>query len=118
MMKKLILAASMSAIALGCNSARPVAQNVVATNGTPERAQTAIAHNTEMTAPPASNTTSHWKQSGTPIETKDLDAAIAAAEVALKKDASNDALKKKLGDAYYNRATALTQAQQYASALG
>ena len=54
---------------LGCNSAKPVVQNTntPATNGTPEKAQTAIAHTTENQNPPtAANvangaTTSTWK---------------------------------------------------------
>ena len=122
MIKKIVFTASLAALALGCNSAAPVAQNSVPVSGTPERAQTAIAHNTETSAPPSTSDApggrSHWKQSGQPIETKDLDAAIAAAEVALKKSPSDEGLKKKLGDAYYKRAAALTEAQQYASALG
>ncbi len=122
MIKKIVFTASLAALGFGCNAAPPVAQNAVPASGTPERAQTAIAHNTEISAPPASNDApggrSHWKQSGEPIETKDLDSAIAVAEVALKKNPSDDGLKKKLGDAYYKRASALTEARQYASALG
>src|SRR3954471_12342120 len=99
MIKKIVFTASLAALALGCNSAAPVAQNSVPVSGTPERAQTAIAHNTETSAPPASSDVpggrSHWKQSGQPIETKELDAAIAAAEVALKKSPSDEGLKKK-----------------------
>jgi tetratricopeptide (TPR) repeat protein len=110
-------------ITFACNSARPVAQNSnVVVPASSERPQTAIAHNTDLQAPPSSapasnGTTSHWKQSGTPIDTKDLDSAVAAAEVALKKDPST-ANKQKAADAYYKRAEALTKAQQYASALG
>ena len=123
----MIKALTLSAICLitfGCNSARPVGQNSNATvAGSNDRPQTAIAHNTESVAPPsgvpASNgTTSHWKQSGTPIDTKEFDTAIAAAEVALKKDPASAANKQRAADAYYRRAEALTKAQQYASALG
>ena len=113
-----LIALSLSVVTFGCNSAAPVVKNTVPANGPPERTQTAIAHNTETSSPPASNNTSHWKQSGDPIDTKDLDAAVAAAEVASKKSPTDEALKKKLGEAYYNRATALTEARQYASALG
>lgn len=102
------------------NAARPVAQNTT-TTGTPEKAQTAIAHSSEnQTPPPASNTatTSKWKQSGDPIDTKEFDTAIATAEVALKKKPDDMAVKKALADAYFTRAEALTKAKQYASALG
>jgi tetratricopeptide (TPR) repeat protein len=118
-MKQYLIIVASGLLAFGCNSARPVATNTTNTAAPAinERPQTQIAHgdNPQM---PAGNTTSHWKQSGEPIETKELDTAIAAAEVAQKKAPSDEALKKKLGDAYYKRAMALTDAKQYASALG
>lgn len=120
-MKKLLLVIAAASVGTACNSAAPIAQNnSPAANTASERPQTAIAHNTTQAAPAANanGTTSHWKQSGEPIDTKELDSGIAAAEVALKKDSNNDALKKKTADAYFKRAMALTDARQYASALG
>lgn len=123
-MNKALFLLAACAASMACNSATPVVQNSnVTVNTSAERPQTAIAHNTEMQAPraaaPAGNgTTSHWKQSGEPIDTKEFDTAIAAAEVGLKKNPSDGALKKKLGEAYHKRASALTEARQYASALG
>jgi tetratricopeptide (TPR) repeat protein len=61
---------------------------------------------------------SKWRQSGTPIDTSEFDAAIAEAEKNLKSEPNDEAAKKALSEAYYKRAFALTQAQQYASALG
>lgn len=124
MNKKLFALPLAALLTLACNSAKPVAQNSapVAANSA-EKSQTAIAHNSSQ-APPSDpgattgGTTSHWKQSGDPIDTKEFDSAVAAAEVALKKDANNETLKKKTADAYFKRAMALTDARQYASALG
>lgn len=86
-----------------------------------EKPQTAIAHSLENQAPkddPAAGQKSKWTQSGDPIDTKEFDAAIAAAEVALGKKPSDADAKKALSAAYFNRAEALTKARQYASALG
>lgn len=102
-----------------CNNAAPVAQNTTPTaNSSPERSQTAIAHSSENQTPLPANGSSKWKQSGDPIDTKEFDTAIAAAEVAFNKKANDPAVKKSLAEAYYKRAVALTDARQYASALG
>jgi tetratricopeptide (TPR) repeat protein len=98
-----------------CGSApRPVAENSTANSAAPfanERPQTAIAHTTENGTPPAANgDKSHWTQRGNAIDTSTFDAEIAKAEK------SGD--KKAISAAYLKRANALTQAGQYASALG
>lgn len=99
-----------------CGSApRPVAENSTSNSAVPlsnERPQTAIAHTTENGTPPPANggEKSHWTQRGNAIDTSTYDAEIAKAEK------SND--KKALAAAYLKRANALTQAGQYASALG
>jgi tetratricopeptide (TPR) repeat protein len=102
--------------ALGCmNTPQPIAQNSNAAGPANERKQTAIAHGPSERQPsPASNSTgggSKWTQSGDPIDTASLDAAI---EKALKTPDN----KKALAEAYLARANALTAARQYASALG
>ncbi len=80
------------------------------------------AHTTENQNPPMSNvnspTKSSWSQSGDPIDTKQFDAAIAAAEKALKTKPSDEAAKKALAEAFFKRGFALTEARQYASAIG
>ena len=110
--------------ATGCNSAaRPVAENANSpvAQSTQERPQTAIAHSLENQQPPSEANTagrSKWTQGGDPIETKALDSEIAKAEKALSTKPTDEAAKKALATAYFNRATALTKARQYASALG
>ena len=128
---KFIIVLSLAMVAIGCNNAAtPVAQNSTAIppSSSPEKQQTAIAHTLENQTPNpnvASNSAapaggkSKWTQSGDPIDTKDFDATIASAEVALKKTPNDTAIKKKIADAYFARGMALTQpARQYASALG
>jgi tetratricopeptide (TPR) repeat protein len=88
-----------------------------------ERPQTAIAHTTEgMPAQqaPQGNAPSggKWSQSGEPIDTARFDGVIAEAERAVKAKPNDEAAKKTLSQAYFDRADALTQARQYASALG
>lgn len=109
---------------VGCdNAGKPVAQstNSAAVASSTEKPQTAIAHSLENQTPKNDAPTgekSKWTQSGDPIDTKELDKAIASAEVALGKKPSDNAAKKALATAYFNRAEALTGARQYASALG
>lgn len=111
-------------VSFGCDTAgRPVPQNMnsAATSSKNEKLQTAIAHSLENQTPnntEQSGGKSKWTQSGDPIDTKEFDAAIASAEVALGKKPSDATEKKALGAAYFNRAEALTKARQYASALG
>ena len=105
------------------NAARPIAQNsnISSAASPPEKSQTAIAHSLENQQPPSdanSSGKSKWKQSGDPINTKEFDMAIASGEVNLRKKPDDDAAKKTLASAYYKRAVALTDARQYASALG
>jgi tetratricopeptide (TPR) repeat protein len=118
---KLAIVSLAACLALGCsNAATPVAQsnNSVTTTKSPEKSQTAIAHSSEnqtqpQAVPPASGEKSKWTASGDPIDTKAFDSAIASAE-----KAAGGKPSKALGDAYYKRAVALTEARQYASALG
>jgi len=124
-MKTLILGISLC-FAIGCsNAARPIAQsnNTATVTATPEKAQTAIAHSSENSAPdpyarPSGESNSKWTASGDPIDTKAMDTAIMSAEKALSGKPNDAAAKKSLGDAFYKRAMALTEARQYASALG
>ena len=66
---------------------------------------------------PKSETKSKWTQSGTPIDVSAYDAEIAKSEKDVKAKSDN-AAKKKLAEFYIKRGVALTDARQYASALG
>jgi tetratricopeptide (TPR) repeat protein len=119
---RLFILTALCALTLSCTeSARPVAQNSNAAMPTKnsERPQTAIAHGPQEKAPDTSTgTKSKWTQGGDPIDTKELDASIASAEKALSAKPADAEAKKALGAAYYDRAVALTDVRQYASALG
>ncbi len=125
MMKTLILTITVCFL-IGCsNAAKPIAQssNASAVTATPEKAQTAIAHSAENNEPgpytrPGGESSSKWTASGDPIDTKEFDAAIMSAEKALSGKAGDATAKKSLGDAFYKRGMALTEARQYASAIG
>ena len=82
-----------------------------------EQLQDSRAHTTEN-QPPLQSTGGKWTQSGDPIDTKEFDAKIAAAEKALKAKPSDESAKKAVAEAYFERGVALTEARQYASALG
>jgi tetratricopeptide (TPR) repeat protein len=57
-------------------------------------------------------------QSGTPIDTSEYDQEITKAEKASKAKPKDEQAKKALAEGYLKRAIALTEARQYASALG
>ena len=107
-----------------CDNAgpKPVANsNAVNTSQNSAAPQTVIAHSTEnKTAPMAnSNTKTKWTQSGDPIDTKSLDAAIAdATKMKVTGPDTESSKNQALAEAYFSRAMALTEARQYASALG
>ncbi len=121
-MKRLTLILSAAAFAAACaNSPQPIQQNANSAAGNTERPQTAIAHTTENQKPqmpPAGGEKGKWSQSGDPIDTKKFDASVASAEKALAGKPADAAAKKALATAYFERAVALTDARQYASALG
>ena len=114
----IIFAVALSLI--GCNRATPVVVNV--NSNTPsrvDRSQTAIAHTTENQTPkPVNGTGGKWSQSGDPIDTSKFDEKVASAEKEVKSKPSDDAAKKALAQAFFERGFALTEARQYASALG
>jgi tetratricopeptide (TPR) repeat protein len=85
-----------------------------------EKTETVTAHTTENATPPIPSNTGRtkWTQSGDPIDTKAFDSGIASAEKALKAKPDDKPTKDALAEAYLKRATALTGARQYASALG
>lgn len=127
-MQKIILTAALGAALgiAGCDNApRPVQSNTnsAAAQTENERPRTMIAHSGENQSPPTGNTSApgaktKWSQGGNPIDTTEFDVAITNAEKALKAKPADDAAKKTASEAYYKRAVALTDARQYASALG
>ena len=122
-MRKLIFAAALAATTFACNSATPVQQNT-AVPSTPagEKPQTAIAHSSEnqnqQVVSPTNGGKSKWAQGGEAIDTQKFDSAIAMAEKAVSSKPADEKAKKVLATAYFDRAVALTEARQYASALG
>jgi len=108
--------------AIACNkSAAPVATNTTkpinAAQQTNE-AKSMIAHSSESGTPKPSNSNGgKWTASGDPIDTAQFNAAIAKAESSMKSKPDN-ASKALLAEAYFERGFALTEARQYASALG
>ena len=115
-----ILLAALAIAACNDSAPRPVANaNTTMADQTSSRPETVIAHSTENKSAPISNTgKTKWTQSGEPIDTKEFDTEIAGAEKTLKSKPNDAEAKTAVGDAYYKRAVALTEARQYASALG
>jgi len=110
---------------VGCgNNSQPVPQNANS-SAIPQRAeklQTTTAHTTENQTPKPVNanapTGGKWSQSGDPIDTAKFDGVIVEAEKAVKAKPADDGARKALAQAYFDRGFALTEARQYASALG
>lgn len=122
-MKKLILPLAFAAFSLACSTAAPVQSNT-ASAATPagEKPQTAIAHSSENQSQgvvtPSNGGKSKWSQGGEAIDTQKFDSAISLAEKAVSTKPADEKARKVLSAAYYDRAVALTEARQYASALG
>jgi tetratricopeptide (TPR) repeat protein len=74
--------------------------------------------NPSSTAAPKSGAKTKWTQSGEPIDTAEFDAEIVKAEKSLKAKPNDETAKKALAESYFKRGFALTEARQYASALG
>jgi tetratricopeptide (TPR) repeat protein len=87
-------------------------QLVVSSHSTPNSAAP------NATVVPKSETKTKWTQSGNPIDTSKFDAEIAEAEKDLKAKPNDEKVKKALAISFVNRGLALTDARQYASALG
>ncbi len=125
-MKKVLIFFA-AVFALACNNAAPIAQQNTNTSiPTAERTgnlESVAAHTTENENPTLSKTDPAVKASGTsqlgdPIDVTEFNAAIKAATKAEAAKPTDPDVKKKLADAFFARAFALTEARQYASALG
>lgn len=126
-MKNLAIFGFLALTFTGCsNSAPQTVQNPNSNQAQRnEKMQSVVSHTTENQPPPAVNssdkgagTKTKWTQSGSPIDTKEFDSEIAAAEKVHKAKPTDAAANSALADAYFKRGFALTEARQYASALG
>lgn len=127
MNRKFAFMAVAALFAASCANQPQVVQNSNTSNAPAsnlERRETAIAHTTEnqpgkpAPGPGGPAAPGKWSASGTPIDTAMYDGTIAAAEKIVQSKPTDETAKKNLADAYYQRGVALTEAQQYASALG
>jgi tetratricopeptide (TPR) repeat protein len=128
MMKKYILAGSIALLTAACgDSAAEVAKPADNANTAPEtarsqRMRSMIDHTTENQTPkpadPSEATGGRWTASGDPIDTTEFDAAISDAERSYKARPNDTAARTAAAEAYFKRGFALTEARQYASAIG
>ncbi len=124
-MKKLLFLGLLGLTFSGCSSNAPVvSQQPIGNANTFNRqeTQTVAAHTTENSLPsssaPKTEGKTKWTQSGNPIDTSVFDAEIEKAEKTFKAKPKDEAAKKALVEAFNKRGLALTDARQYASALG
>lgn len=110
---------------VGCSGNAQTVQNTANSTSEPQRSeklQSSTVHTTENQPPQSANSNSNgsskWTQSGNPIDTSKFDAAVTTAEKSFKAKPSDQSAKTELVDAYFYRGFALTEARQYASALG
>src|SRR5829696_3168916 len=107
-MRPFLLIAIATLIITGCAANQPTVTQNTNTSATPagERPQTVTAHTTEGRPPMASSNGSSpgkWSASGDPIDTAKFDGTIAEAEKAVKNKPDDEAAKKSLADAYFDR---------------
>ena len=114
---KVFLVLAIASLLAACAANRPQTTSNVNAPLRAEKLQDTTVHTTENQLPANSNG-SKWSQSGEPIDTTKFDKAVADAEKAAKAERSDEAGQKALAQAYFERGFALTQARQYASAIG
>lgn len=124
-MKKITVLVFSILVSAGCGAAAQQNVNAPVQSANNSLTVSSRSQNNSINSP---NTTSKpvtksgektkWTQSGEPIETKEFDAEIAKAEKNLKAKPSDETLKKALAESYFKRGFALTEARQYAAALG
>jgi len=126
-MKKFVILSCLAVVSVGCSSvAQPTANTnvsvqksdnslIVSSHSQPESVNNAAQMPTPVQK---SAVKTKWTQSGTPIDVSGFDAEIAKAEKDLKAKPKDEMAKKTVAEAYLKRGIALTEARQYASALG
>lgn len=121
-MKKFLFLSCFSLALIGCgNSAADVSNKSANPSNASNKTETVASHSAEtsnQSLVQKSETKSKWTQSGNPIDTSRFDADVEKAEKSLKAKQTDEAAKKALAEAYVQRGFALTEARQYASALG
>jgi tetratricopeptide (TPR) repeat protein len=126
-MNKLAIICLLTVVGIGCGNNAQQVQNTSNSAAEPQRSeklQTTTAHTTEnqpqkvANSNSASGSSSKWSQGGEAIDTAKFDGVIAAAEKTVKSKPTDAEAKKTLAQAYFDRGFALTEARQYASALG
>ena len=107
----------------GCNrAAAPVANSPRPINAAQQtnEAQSVLAHSNEGRPPKGMNSNASGparSSTGDPIDTSKFDEKIKETEKSLKAKPEDEAAKKDLAQAYFERGFALTEERQYASAL-
>ena len=127
-MKKVLFLTLAAMMSTACNNAAPTGTQTANANSpnrpmrSEQMQQNSIAHTTEArpgaTPPPNPNAPGKFAQGGEAIDTAKFDGVIAEAEKALKAKSNDAAAKTAVADAYFDRGFALTEARQYAAALG
>ncbi len=125
---KFLVCAALAGTAVGCGTSNERASansNVAAAPERAEKLQPTAVHTTEgnqppipVPTPPADGSHTKWTQGGNPIDTAEFDAAIEQANAVLKSNPQEAKAKTAAAQAYFERGFALTEARQYAAALG
>jgi len=125
MLKKISILAFLACALIGCNNTSQQTANTHISVQSSGNAPIVSGHSntlsaTQNSAAPAqkSEAKTKWTQSGTPIDTSEFDAEIAKNEKNLKAKSKDEMAKKALAESFLKRAMALTEARQYASAIG
>ncbi len=123
-MKKITVLLFLALAAFGCGNAGQQTVNVNAPAQNSNDSLVVSSHSSENysaenpTIVPHSETRTKWKQSGNPIDVTSFNAEIAQSEKNLRAKPNDEVAKTALAEAYLKRGVALTNARQYASALG
>ncbi|CAN5853812.1 hypothetical protein BH20ACI4_BH20ACI4_32390 [soil metagenome] len=128
-MKKIAILSFCFLFSVGCNNTPITVQQNTNANvpvQKPDELSTVSSHSQDKKDEklPDANTVkksgdkTKWTQSGNPIDTTSFDSEIKQVEDKIKSNPKDETLKKSLADAYVARGMALTDARQYASALG
>lgn len=129
-MKKILVLIASASVFVGCTNAPQQTANtsatakpaddsaIVSSRSTGQTGSPHGAPNASATIVPKSDVKTKWTQSGEPIDTTEFDAEIAKTEKDFKAKPKDAQAKKFVAEAYLKRATALTEARQYASAIG
>lgn len=128
MIKKFLIIVLAVFVLLGCNNSSPrVSEDKLPPDekktNKRDYAEPVIAHSSDKQARTLSTIErstgkKKWTRSGNPIDTSKFDEEIDKAERILKSKSGDEAAIRTVSEAYYKRGFALTEARQYASAIG